>query len=188
MLGPRAAVEVRWYQTTSATSGHGTGSTPLTLAQIRSLVESWLTGGGASALRIARLTRSGDAVNVELDGASAPPPALQLAQAVSKRAGRAVTVSVNWRTSPVPAAQTAAASTGSPVAVDQARTVIATWLAAHPEPEVLGVSQAGGTVTIDLAGTSPGQVTRDLWTTLQDRLGPDVKIVIRFAQLKALTP
>ena len=188
VLGPRAAVEVRWYQTTTAASGHGTGSAPLTLAQIRSLVKSWLAGGGASALRIAQLTHSGDVVNVELDGASSPPPAIQLAQAVSKQAGRAVTVSVSWRTSPVPAVQTAATATASPIAVDQARTVIATWLAAHPGPEVLGVSQAGGTVTVDLAGTSPGQVTRDLWTALQDRLGPDVTIVIRFAELKELTP
>ena len=187
VLGPRAAVEVRWYQTTSAAAGHSTGSAPLTLVQIRALVESWLAGGGASGLRIARLSRNGDAINVELDGASAPPPASQLAQAVSKRAGRAVTVSVSWRTTPVPAAQTAA-STGSPAAVSQARTVIATWLAAHPGPEVLGVSQADGTVTIDLAGTSPKQVTRDLWTALQDQLGPDAKIVIRFAQLKELTP
>ncbi len=187
VLGPRAAVEVRWYQTTSAASGHSTGSTPLTLAQIRSLVKSWLAGGGASALRIVQLTRSGEAVSVELDGASAPPPAIQLAQAVSKQAGQPVTVSVSWRTGPVPAAQTAA-SAGSSADVGQARTVIATWLAAHPGPEVLGVSHAGGTVTVDLAGTSPKQVTPDLWTALQDRLGPDVTIVIRFAQLKELTP
>ena len=186
VLGPRAAVEVRWYQSTSAASGHGTGSAPLTLAQIRSLVQSWLAGGGASALRIAELTRSADAVSVTLDGSSSPPPALQLAQAVSKRAGQPVTVSVSWRTTPVPGAQTAAPA-GSP-AVSQARTVIATWLTAHPGPEVLGVSQAGGTVTVDLAGTSPAQVTPGLWTTLQDQLGPDVKIVIRFAQLKELTP
>ena len=157
VLGPRAAVEVRWYQSTSAASGHGTGSAPLTLAQIRSLVQSWLAGGGASALRIAELTRSANAVSVTLDGSSSPPPALQLAQAVSKRAGQPVTVSVSWRTTPVPGAQTAAPA-GSP-AVSQARTVIATWLTAHPGPEVLGVSQAGGTVTVDLAGTSPAQVT-----------------------------
>ena len=89
LLGPQAAVAVRWYQTTSVAPVHNTGSTPLTLAQLRSLVQSWLAGaaGGASALRIAQLTRNGDAVNVELDGASAPPPALQLAQAISKRAG-----------------------------------------------------------------------------------------------------
>ena len=91
--GPRAAVEVRWYQTTSAASGHSTGSTRLTLAQIRSLVQSWLDGaaGGASSLHLAELTSSADAVSVTLDGPSAPPPA----QAISKQAGHPVTVSVN---------------------------------------------------------------------------------------------
>ena len=138
VLGPGAAVEVRWYQTTSVAAAPRAVSSPLTLAQIRSLIRSWLAGaaGGASALQIAQLTRSGDAVNVELDGASAPPPALQLAQAISKRAGRAVTVSVTWRTSPVPAAPTAAASTGSPASgAEQARAVVTKWLASHPGPE-----------------------------------------------------
>ena len=44
LLGPQAAVAVRWYQTTSVAPVHNTGSTPLTLAQLRSLVQSWLAG------------------------------------------------------------------------------------------------------------------------------------------------
>ena len=188
LLGPQAAVAVRWYQTTSVAPVHNTGSTPLTLAQLRSLVQSWLAGA-ASSLRIAQLTRNGDAVNVELDGATAPPPALQLAQVISKHAGRLVTVSVSWRTSPVPAAPTPAASTGSPASGDrQAQNVVTTWLASHPGLEILGVTVAGGTATIDLAGADPAQVTPDLRTALQAQLGPDVKIVIRFAELKAITP
>ena len=47
---------------------------------------------------------------------------------------------------------------------------------------------AGGTATIDLAGADPAQVTPGLRTALQAQLGPDVKIVIRFAELKAITP
>jgi hypothetical protein len=161
------------------------------VAQIRFLVQSWLAGaaGGASPLHIAQLTSSGDAVNVELDGPSAPPSALQLAQAISKRAGHPVTVSVTWQTTPVPAAPTPAASTGNPASGDQqARAVVTTWLASHPGLEILGVSVAGGTATIDLAGADPAQVTPDLRTALQAQLGPDVKIVIRFAELKVLTP
>ena len=191
LLGPQAAVAVRWYQTTSVAPVHNTGSTPLTLAQLRSLVQSWLAGaaGGASSLRITQLTRSGDAVNVELGGATAPPPALQLAQAISKRAGRPVTVSVSWRTSPVPAAPAPAASTASPASgAQQAQNVVTTWLASHPGLEILGVTVAGGTATIDLAGADPAQVTPGLRTALQAQLGPDVKIVIRFAELKAITP
>ena len=57
-----------------------------------------------------------------------------------------------------------------------------------PALRILSVWLAGGTVTIDLAGADPAQVTPDLRTALQDQLGPDVKIVIRFAELKLLTP
>ena len=191
LLGAGAAVEVRWYQTTSAAASHGAGSSPLTLEQLRSLVQSWLAdaAGGASALQIAKLTRSGDTVSVDLDGASAPPPAIQLAQAISKRAGHAVTVSVSWRTSPVATTPTPAASTGSPGSdAQQARAVVTKWLTSHPGLEILGVSVAGGTATIDLAGADPAQVTPDLRTALQAQLGTNIKIVIRFAELKALTP
>ena len=190
VLGPKAAIEVRWYQVTSAAPPHPAAAAPLTLAQIRSLVQSWLAGsaGGTSTLRIAKLTHSGDAVNVELDGPSAPPPASLLAQAISKRAGRAVTVSVSWRASPVPATQTPAPSTGSTPSAQQARAIVTKWLAARPGLDLLSVSLAGGTATIDLAGTDPAQVTPALRTALQAQLGPSVKIAIRFARLKALTP
>ena len=96
---------------------------------------------------------------------------------------------MSWRTSPVPAAPTPAASTASPASgTQQARAVVTTWLASHPGLEILGVTVAGGTATIDLAGADPAQVTPDLRTALQAQLGPDVKIVIRFAELKAITP
>ena len=189
VLGPGAAVEVRWHQTISATAAHSSRSSSLTLAQIRSLVKSWLAGAtsGASPLQISRLTRSGDAVNVKLDGESAPPPASLLAQAISKRAGRAVTVSVSWQASPVPATQTPA-STASPPSAQQARAVVTKWLTAHPGLDLLGVSLTGGTAIVNLAGTDPAQVTPALRTALQAQLGPNGKIVIRFARLKALTP
>jgi hypothetical protein len=101
---------------------------------------------------------------------------------------------VSWRTTPVPAAPTPAAptpaaSTASPASsAQQARAVVTGWRASHPGLEILGVSQAGSTATIDLAGADPAQVTPDLRTALQAQLGPDVKIVIRFAELKVITP
>jgi hypothetical protein len=62
------------------------------------------------------------------------------------------------------------------------------WLASHPDLELLGVSMAGGTATVDLAGADPAQVTPDLRTALRAKLGPDVSIVTRLAELKVPTP
>lgn len=183
VLGPRAAVQVRWFQTTSATSSRSTATLSLTLAQIRPIVQSWLASG-ASTLQIAQLTKSGGTVSVELEGPSAPPPADLLAQAISKRADQTVTVSVSWRTTS-PATAPAASP---PSDTQKARAAVTGWLAAHPGLQVLGVSVAGGIATIDLAGTDPAQVTPDLRAALAAQLGPDVTIAIRFAQLKALTP
>jgi uncharacterized hydrophobic protein (TIGR00271 family) len=186
VLGPGVAVGVRWFQTTSATDSHSAGTLPLTLAQLRPLVQSWLASaaGGASALQIVQLTKSGDTVNVDLAGPSAPPSANLLAQAISKRAGQAVTVSVSWRTSsPVSAPAASPASD-----TQKAQAAVSDWLASHPGLQVLDISVTGGVATIDLAGTDPSQVTPSLWTALKVQLGPDVTIVIRFAQLKALTP
>ena len=70
----------------------------------------------------------------------------------------------------------------------KAQAAVSSWLATHPGLQALGVSVAGGIATIDLAGTDPAQVTPGLWAALTARLGPDVTIVIRFAQLKTLTP
>ena len=78
VLGPRAAVQVRWFQTTSATSSRSAGTLALTLAQIQPVVQSWLAGA-ASTLQIIQLTKSGDTVSVALAGPSAPPPADLLA-------------------------------------------------------------------------------------------------------------
>ena len=183
VLGPRVAVQVRWFQTTSATSSRSAGTLSLTLVQIQPVVQSWLAGA-ASTLQIVQLTKSGDAVSVALEGASAPPPADLLAQAISKRAGQTVTVSVTWRT-PAPATAPSAAPASD---TQKAQAAVSSWLAAHPGLQALGVSVAGGIATIDLAGTDPAQVTPDLRAALTAQLGPGITIVIRFAQLKTLTP
>ena len=179
VLGPRAAVQVQWFQTTSATASRGAAAVPLTLAQIQPVVASWLADQ-ASTLRIAQLAKNGGAVSVTLEGPSAPPPADRLAQAISKRAGQAVTVSVTWHTA-APAAAPASD-------VQKARVALNDWLATHPGLQVLGVSVAGGSATIDLAGPDPALVTAGLRDALAARLGPDVTIVFRFAQLKTITP
>ena len=183
VLGPGAAVRVNWFQTNTAAASHTTGSAPLTLAQLQPLVQSWLakTPDGASSMRIVQLASSGDAVSVELAGPSAPPPASALAQAISKRAGRTVTVSVSWQT-------VAAQAPSPPSGAQQAQTVVATWLSSHPGLDLLDVSLADGIATIDLAGTQPSQVTADLRTALEAKLGPDVTIVIRFTRLTVPTP
>lgn len=183
VLGPSAAVQVRWFQTTSATSPHKTETVSLTLAQIQPIVESWLADG-ASTAQIAQLTTTGDSVSVELEGPAAPPAANLLAQALSKRAGHTVTVSVVWRT-PAPAT---APTPGPASDTQQAQAVVSTWLTTHPGIQVLGVSVANNVATIDLAGDDQAQVTPDLWTALSDQLGPDIQIVIRFAKLNALKP
>jgi uncharacterized hydrophobic protein (TIGR00271 family) len=184
VLGPGAAVEVRWFQTSSATPARSTGTLSLTLAQLQPLVQSWLAVGGTGTLQIAQLAKNGDTVSVELKGPSAPPPASLLAQAISKKAGQAVTVSVSWQTtSPV-----TAPAAGPATDTQKARAAVTDWLAANPGPEILSVTVAGGTATIDLAGADPSQVTAGLRTALQAQLGPETTIVIRFAQLKTLTP
>jgi hypothetical protein len=179
MLGPRAAVQVQWFQTTTATVARSATTVPLTLAQIRPVVQSWLSDQ-ASTLRIAQLTRNGGAVSVTLEGASAPPPADRLAQAISKRAGQTVAVSVTWRTA-APAAAPASDA-------QKAKAALTDWLAAHPGLQVLGVAADGGTITIDLAGTDPAQITPGLREALSARLGPEVPLMFRLAQLKAITP
>ena len=103
---------------------------------------------------------------------------------ISKRAGQAVTVSVTWRT-PSPATALAA---GPASGTQNAQAAVSDWLATHPGLQDLGVSVADGIATIDLAGTDPAQVTPDLRAPLTARLGPGITIVIRFAQLKELTP
>ena len=155
----------------------------LTLAQIQPVVQSWLADA-ASTLQIVHLTKSGGAVSVALEGPSAPPPADLLAQAISKRAGQTVTVSVTWRT-PAPATAPSAVPASD---AQKAQAAVSDWLAAHPGLQALGVSVAGGIATIDLAGTDPAQVTPDLRAALTAQLGPGATIVIRFAQLKTLTP
>jgi uncharacterized hydrophobic protein (TIGR00271 family) len=185
VLGPGAAAEVRWFQTDSATEPRDTGTLSLTLAQLQPLVQSWLAGAaGGGTLQIAQLTKSGDTVSVRLEGPSAPPPANLLAQAISKRAGHTVTVSVSWQTTSPATAPDASPATDT----QKARAAVTGWLAANPGPEILSVTAADGTATIDLAGTDPSQVTAGLWTALQAQLGPAITIEIRFAQLKTLTP
>jgi hypothetical protein len=73
---------------------------------------------------------------VELKGPSAPPPATTLAQQISKHAGHAVTVSVTWRTAAAPPGTSPASET------QQARSVVSTWLTAHPGLDVLGITTA----------------------------------------------
>lgn len=188
VLGPNAAVEVRWYQTVSAAGSQHTGSATLTMTQLRSLVQSWLASSTGS-LQIVKLTNSANTVSVELAGASAPPPASQLASAISKKVGHTVTVSVSWQTPSATTAQAGQTAAGSqPSGVQQARAVVSSWLAKHPGLALLGVSLADGTATIDLAGTSPSQVTSSLRTALKAHLGPDTTIVLRFAQLTTLKP
>jgi hypothetical protein len=120
-------------------------------------------------------------VSVELAGPSAPPPAGTLAQAISKHVGQTVTISVSWQTAAAPAPSPASGT-------QQARAVAGTWLSSHPRFDLLDVSLAGSTATIDLACTQPSQVTAGLRTALEAKLGPDVTIVIRFAKLTLLTP
>jgi hypothetical protein len=91
---------------------------------------------------------------------------------------------VSWQTtSPV-----TAPAAGPATDAQKARAAVTDWLAANPGPEILSVTVAGGTATIDLAGPDPSQVTAGLWTALQAQLGPGTTIVICFAQLKTLTP
>lgn len=183
VLGPGAAVQVQWFQTTAAASTRSAATLSLTLAQLRPIVQQWLSQE-ASTLQIAQLTKNGGSVSVTLQGASAPPPAEQLAKAISEKAGQTATVSVTWR-----AETPATVPSAAPVsAADEARAALAGWIAAHPGLEVLGVSAAGGTVTIDLAGTSPGQVTTGLQQAVSGALGPGSAIVFRFAQLTPVTP
>ena len=146
------------------------------------MVESWLSDE-ASTLQVAQLTKNGSTVSVTLEGTSAPPPASQLAKAISDRAGQPATVSVTWRT-PAPATVPSAAPVSD---TQKARTALDGWLAANPGLEVLGVSEAGGAVTIDLAGTSPAQVTPGLQQAVSAQLGPDVTVAFRFARLTPVT-
>jgi hypothetical protein len=103
---------------------------------------------------------------------------LQIAQLAKN--GDTVSVELKGPSAPPPA---------SPATDTQkARAAVTDWLAANPGPEILSVTVAGGTATIDLAGPDPSQVAAGLWTALQAQLGPGTTIVIRFAQLKILTP
>ena len=182
VLGPGAAVQVQWFQTTTAGSDHSSATLSLTLAQLRPIVESWLSGE-ASTLRVAQLTKNGSTVSVTLEGTSAPPPADQLAKAISARAGQPATVSVTWR-APAPATVPSAAPISD---TQKATTALDSWLAANPGLQLLGMSETGSTLTIDLAGTSPAQLTPALQQALSAHLGPDVTIAFRFAQLTPVT-
>jgi uncharacterized hydrophobic protein (TIGR00271 family) len=196
ILGPDAAVAVRWYQTTSSSGSGGAGVASLTLAQLRSLVTSWLKDNGGSGLTIVSLSRSGTAVSVTLSGTSAPPPAAKLAQDITKRAGKSVTVSVTWQAPSAAATQAGSSSASSGTGTSsgiggvagQARAVVTTWLAKHPGVQLLGVSATGDIATVDLAGTSQSQVTANLWTDLKAKLGTKVTIDVRFAKLTTLKP
>jgi hypothetical protein len=91
---------------------------------------------------------------------------------------------VSWQATSPATAPAASPATGT----RKARAAVSDWLAANPGPEILSVTVTGGTATVDLAGPDPSQVTPGLWTALENQLGPGVQIVIRFAQLKVLTP
>jgi hypothetical protein len=166
----------------SGSSDHAAATLSLTLAQLKLIVESWLSDE-ASTLRVAQLTKNGAAVSVTLEGTPAPPPAGQLAKAISDRVGQPVTVSVTWRT-----AAPATIPSAAPVSDTQkARIAVEGWLAAHPGLQLLGVSEAGSTVTVDLVGTSPAQVTPSLQQAVSAQLGPEVTIAFRLAQLTPVT-
>lgn len=182
ILGSSVAVRVQWYQTSSSSASPTSPSlktSALSMTELRSLVESWLAGeqGG---MQIVRLTKSGSSVSVELRGPSAPPPAGKLAQSISKRAGEVVTVAVSWQTG------RASAGSGTSSPARTARAVVESWLGSHPGVVLLGVSASTGTVTVDLAGTTPAEVTPDLWSRLEAKLGSGTPVAIDFAQLTGL--
>jgi len=126
---------------------------------------------------------NGSTVSVTLEGAAAPPPANQLAKAISDRVGQPTTVSVTWQ-APAPATVPSAAPVSD---TQKARTALNSWLAAHPGLQVLGVSEAASTVTVDLAGTSRAQITPGLQEAVSAQLSPGVTLAFRFAQLTRMT-
>ncbi|HUY29374.1 MAG TPA: DUF389 domain-containing protein [Acidimicrobiales bacterium] len=186
ILGPRAAVQVQWFQSSVVAPARPAAPAQLTLAELRPLVDAWLAGapGGASALTVTDLSSAGDVVSVGLEGSSTPPPATKLAVAISKKVGRTVTVSVDWRMATF--ATTPPGGTPAPTSGDAARATVETWLAAHPGVELLGILQSGASTTVDLAGSDPALVTPDLRAALASALGPYEGIVIRFARLQVI--
>lgn len=191
LLGSGAAVRVDWFQSTVATGATKPTAPSLTLAVLRPLVDAWLghAPGGAGGTRVVVLTTTGDAVSVDLVGASAPPPADLLAEAIRKHVDRTVTVSVSWRMPSQTSAQVGLASAAAAVGGGTgAQAVVVRWLAEHPGVDLLGVTQTAGLATVDLAGTDPALVTPDLRAALATALGPDVAVEIRFARLETIGP
>lgn len=110
ILGPGAAVQIRWFQTKSASPAPSPTRTTVVLSvgQLRSLVESWLASapGGSQGTLIDGIDVNSSNVTVMLRGEVAPPSATTLAQQISKSEGRSVNVSINWRNSPAAASST----------------------------------------------------------------------------------
>jgi hypothetical protein len=186
-LGPKAAVRVRWFQTTEGSGSHQKRPTTLTQSELRSAVETWLSSAsGNQSTQIVKNTISGDNVTVNLAGPSSPPPAASLAQLMSKQAGQPITVSVSWSMQYLETAQSGATATNGEGQALNVRAVVDRWAASHPGVEIIGTAVVAGIATIDLAGTSAAQVTPDLRQALVTQLGSGTTIVIRFAQLTVL--
>lgn len=124
-----------------------------------------------------------DDLVVEVGGPVAPPLARSLATAVVAARGRPTKVTVRWTPRQEFAASSDATSLTSDAAL-RARQIVDSWVGAHPEVAVLGVTVPRGVARVDLAAeTTPADVDT-LVAALRAQAGMATEV--RLASLRRL--
>lgn len=185
ILGPTAAVQVRWFQSVQGAQKQKSATNSLSQSELRSLVERWL-GNETSGIQVVSVTMSGNSTKVDLVGSSPPPSAGPLAQAISKQVGRPISISVDWSMGYFETAQSGSSGKSNlQTLTASVRAAVQRWTVSHPGVDLLHVGATSTQISVDLAATDSSEIV-DLRHTLTSQFGSTAKIVLRFAQLAVL--
>lgn len=183
-LGRPVSVEVRWQQR-SDLSNNGNGTVRASQGRLAQIVEDWLADAadGQSSDRVDSVAVRGDEVRVELSGAQAPPPANSLAERLADELGSKPTVRISWTQQVVD--ESGRGSEALQVR-RQAKAAADAWAQSQPGLDVIDVAYADGTVTIDLAGSTPPASAAPVVRAVRAALAESVRVEVRFVERRII--
>lgn len=182
ILGPRAAIQVRWTQVHEADVDEGSDRREARerVTQIRAAVEGWLAAAGGQ-FELTELAVTEGSVVVDVTSADPPPPVAALSEHLNDDLDLAVEVVVNWtRRTTFEVRQ----SDGTPT-VEEVRErlegIVTRWARGHDGVELRELQYDGENLSVDLLGPAPVDVA-DLAAQLREVVGQRSPVDIWFTQ------
>jgi uncharacterized hydrophobic protein (TIGR00271 family) len=187
-LNQKTTVNLAWTpvqdgEPTPSPTTHATSL--LALAQLRPVVEQWLSRQGSN---LDGMSYDGNTLVVTASGQTRPDSGTVLSGVLMQQFGTTIPISLVWTKTPSPSpSSTPTSSTDPSVAI--ARTTADTWISTHPGIEILNVGQNSTGLTLTLIGDLEPPVN-DLEAELRAAL-PQLAITIEWVNgtvLGHLTP